>query len=98
MTAKKPKHSEAVTQEKELGIRWGQSPKRDKTAPPKHSHALEKVIQAAFSHVQVNVRKKYFVANSISKATFVKRKISIGLERHFIAQIQLSVLHQTNSK
>lgn len=45
------------------------------------TNSREIVIQAVFSHVQVNVRKKYFVASSISEATFVKRRISIGLEK-----------------
>lgn len=77
----KPKHSEAVTQEKELGIRWGKSPKPDTTALHVHLQTLrETVIQAVFSHVQVNVRKKCFVASSILEA-FVKRKISIGFEK-----------------
>lgn len=45
------------------------------------THSRETEIQAVFSHVQVNVRKKYFTASSVSEATFVKRKISIGLEK-----------------
>lgn len=42
VTAIKPKYSEAVTQEKELGIRCGQNPKPDTTAPHMHPHTLEK--------------------------------------------------------
>lgn len=44
------------------------------------THSRETVKQAEFSHVQVNVRKKYFVASSILEA-LVKRTISIELEK-----------------
>lgn len=81
MTAIKTKHSEAVTPEKELGIRWGQSPKPDNCSTHASTHSRETVTRAVFSHVQVNVRKKYFLASSISEATFLKRKISTGLEK-----------------
>lgn len=46
------------------------------------THSRETLIQAVFSRVQVNVRKKKLVlASSISEATFLKRKISTGLEK-----------------
>ena len=43
--------------------------------------------------------KKYFAANSISETTFLKRKLSTGLEKQTLySSDQLSVFHQTNSK
>lgn len=66
----------------------------------KHSHTPEKRNTGSIFPCLRERDKKYFVASGISEATFIKRKASIGLEkeRHFIAQIQLIVFHESNSK